>query len=455
MNSAAHSHSAPDPPFSNLEASFCLPAHSIIETVPAHTPVRKLWWANRGLLAIVDQGVVSATSFATVLILGRLLSQETLGIYHLTIGLFFFLQCISDQLVNLPFLIRQSRLAPSRVLRLSGSVFVHNLLLACLGGLAILVAGIVLGVASENNREMATAFVALSFAIPWMLTRDFIHNFLHTRLSQFSVLVFDILVVTLQLGSVALLAWLKILSVPTVFFAMGMACAVVACSWLVKNRNLFRVRKRLLIPQWRLNWLIGRWALGSYLIGSAAPFILPWVLAYSHGLKGAGILAACMTLQGLPQMFLRGTSKYLAPLSANAYGKLGVAELNNVMNKFYLLYVASMTATTLLFGFFGETILQFCFNGSFSGTGSTMLVLGLVCLFQGPDMVAGSGLNSVSRTDLNFVADMARCVAILISAPLAIPAYGVLGVALVLLISMIVSVFARLLLFYRTIRLLR
>ncbi len=452
MNSATHSHANTDVPYSSVDPSFPLNAVPEFASVPTQPPVRQVWWANRGLLAIMDQGVVSATSFVTVLILGRLLSQETLGIYHLTIGFFFFLQCISDQLINLPFLIRQSRLEPSRISRLNGSVLVHNFVLSSFGGLAIFVAGVALGLITENNREMATAFIALSFAVPWMLTRDFIHNFLHTRLSQFNVLIFDTLVVTLQLGSVALLAWLKILLVPYVFLAMGLACAVVAWSWLFKNRNLFQIRKRLLVPQWRLNWNIGRWALGSYLIGSAAPFVLPWILAYSHGLKGAGILAACMTLAGLPQMFLRGTSKYLAPLSANAYGKRGLADLNNVMKKFFLLYAVSMSATTLLFGFFGESILQFCFNGTFAGTGATMLVLGLACLFQGPDMVAGSGLNSISRTDLNFVADVARCIAILISAPLAIPAYGVLGVALVLMISMIASGIARLFLFYRTAR---
>jgi O-antigen/teichoic acid export membrane protein len=396
---------------------------------------------------MTDQAVVSGASFATVLLLGRFVPQASLGIYHLSIGLFFFLQSLSEQLVHLPYLIRQSRLPDSRIKPLNGSVLVHNTTLAISGAIVILIIGLVVRWTHVENRQMASAMMALAVAVPWLMARDFIHNLLHTRLSQLQALVIDTLVVSLQLSLLVLLAYYDYLQIPLVFLVMGLSTGLVASIWLSSNRSFFEIKSRLIIPQWHHNWIVGRWALGSYLVGSAAPMILPWLLAFTHGLESAGLLAACMTLAGLPQMFLRGTSKYLAPLTANAYGQLGVTALNRVMNKFLLLYVVSMTAVLAVFALYGESLVRFCFDDSYAGTATIMLVLGLTSWLQGPDMVAGSGLNAFSRTDLNFAADLVRCLGIVIGAPLFIPALGALGVPLALLIGMITGGITRVILY--------
>src|SRR5207244_2970301 len=60
-------------------------------------------------LSVLDQAVVSGTSFATSVLLGRCASQEDLGVYYLALSVVFFARGVQEQLVSAPYMIYCSR----------------------------------------------------------------------------------------------------------------------------------------------------------------------------------------------------------------------------------------------------------------------------------------------------------------------------------------------------------
>ena len=61
------------------------------------------------MLAVVDQGVVSGTSFLTSVIIGRLGSQEDLGVYSLSLSLVMLLRGVQGELVCSPYTVYCNR----------------------------------------------------------------------------------------------------------------------------------------------------------------------------------------------------------------------------------------------------------------------------------------------------------------------------------------------------------
>src|SRR5262245_24649164 len=59
----------------------------------------------RAFLSIFDQGVVSGTSFVTSVLIGRLCSQEDLGVYSLALSVVFILRGIQGELTSTPYMI--------------------------------------------------------------------------------------------------------------------------------------------------------------------------------------------------------------------------------------------------------------------------------------------------------------------------------------------------------------
>ena len=89
---------------------------------------------------------------------------------------------------------------------------------------------------------------------------------------------------------------------------------------------------------WIHNWRFGRWALASQLLSSTTPYVMPWVIAVTHGEAQTGLLGACSTLVGFPNMFLMGLCNFLSPRTAQAYAHGGLAELRSVLLKTALLF---------------------------------------------------------------------------------------------------------------------
>src|SRR5437879_3484327 len=77
-------------------------------------------------LSVLDQAVVSGTSFATSVLLGRFTSQQELGVYYLALSVIYFARGVQEQLVSAPYMIYCSRKQGAALAEYAGSALMHQ-----------------------------------------------------------------------------------------------------------------------------------------------------------------------------------------------------------------------------------------------------------------------------------------------------------------------------------------
>jgi hypothetical protein len=85
-----------------------------------------------GMASIFDQAVVSATNFATMLIIARLCTKEDMGVYYLGWTLVLFIVAAQGNLISVPYTMYCLRREGQSLASYSGSTLVHQLLASAL-----------------------------------------------------------------------------------------------------------------------------------------------------------------------------------------------------------------------------------------------------------------------------------------------------------------------------------
>ena len=75
-----------------------------------------------GTLALIDQGLVSASRFVTTVLVGRAAGDAGLGAYSLGFTLLMLLTCVQDSLLSVPFTVFGNRMSQRGRRRYAGSV---------------------------------------------------------------------------------------------------------------------------------------------------------------------------------------------------------------------------------------------------------------------------------------------------------------------------------------------
>src|SRR4029079_5389264 len=126
------------------------------ETLPNIGEARTVigWWPRlarlrtslhaQSMLGVFDQGVVSATSFAMSLVIGRICGAHELGTFALAMSIVMLVTALHDALISIPFTILRPQIAPARQAVHAGNSIMQ---VGLLGGLALLVFLIVAGIA--------------------------------------------------------------------------------------------------------------------------------------------------------------------------------------------------------------------------------------------------------------------------------------------------------------------
>ena len=360
----------------------------------------------QGFFSLADQAIVSGTSFLTSVIIARSGSRQTLGAFFLAWNVLIILQAIQGDLISSPYMIHSRRRSGSDADSYTGSVLVHQLLLA--GAACFIIAlGLCLfryksGPTLETFREEGVVFLAV---LPFLLMRHFVRHLSYAQMRIGATTVVDISIAAIQLSGLALLGWMGLLNVSSAYIALGIACGIPTCYWLLAGRQSMRFDWRLVTKHWGENWAFGRWALASQLTGRATGYLLPWVLALTHGEASTGLLAACITIVNMGGTFITGVSNYLTPRAASAFAAGGVVELRKVLQRVAAVYGTVIGSFVIVLVLFGDQIAAFVYGPEFTGGGSIIRLLGVALLVNSLSITVGNGLWAISRPDANFLAD--------------------------------------------------
>lgn len=383
---------------------------------------------RKGMLTVLDQAIVSAANLATAILIGRLCSQEDLGVYSLALSIVVFARGVQENVVSAPYLVYCHRRSGDERATYAGSSFAHHLALTALAVSALLLFALVSS--RYGPAGLLPVLWVLLGATPFLLLREYIRHLAFAHLQLSVAIAIDLVACGLQIGGLLLLGVAGRLSVPAAYGVMGLASAASAAAWLLWRPQPMRFERRRIAEDWRRNWSFARWALVTMLLGSAAPYLMPWILAGTEGVAETGAFYACQTLVAVANMFALGYCRFLGPRAARAMTEGGVAELRGVLAKSALLFAAVIGAFCVVALAAGGPIVHAIYGTRYADAGPTIGVLALASLAGSMGIVVGNGLWAMERPAANFAADVCSFLVTLATAIALTASCGALGAAL-------------------------
>jgi O-antigen/teichoic acid export membrane protein len=386
--------------------------------------------ARKGVLALVDQAVVSGTSFLTTIIIGRFCGAEDLGVFSLGYGWVVVLAGVQQSFVLSPYIVFSNRVKPRSLAVYSGSALVQQGSLSLLGAVLLATGAAACWLGAFDPR-LAAVLIALAFVIPLLSLRDFVRRMMIAHLKISSVLAFDAAVATLQMGALLALTLAGMLSAESACGVLGIACGAPAVLWFVATKRKFIVRRRPALRYARLHWSFGRWMCASQLTDIGQRYALFWLLAVLMGTAMTGVFVACASVVMIFSPIILGLGSVLAPRAAQAYSEGGGAEVKRVVWKTTVLLGLTMAVACAVLAACGELSLKLFYGGhEYSGYGAVVALLSLSTFLSAISFPADNGLWVMGRPDLNFWAGLWGLVVTLVGSALFVPSWGILGAAL-------------------------
>lgn len=384
--------------------------------------------ARRSLTSLADQAIVSGTSFATTIILGRMCLPEELGVYFLALTAVWFVQDIFWEVVSTPYEVLNHRRRGSRLHRYTGSAFAHQMLLSLALIVGLLIYYAVLSVSGAAT-ALATAVLVLAGALPLLLFREFIRQFCFGRLRSGVALAVDATVASIQLSGLLLLAYANMLTAATAYSVIGMACGVAGVAWLLLRHDRMEFRRVAIVHDWQRNWHLSRWTLLSMLLGRATSYLMPWIILFAYDAKRTALLGMCTTLVGVPNMVIVAMCNCMRPRIFREYSENGMRGLKRMLLMSTSIFAVAPALFLIVILLSGDRVGMFFYGQSCVDSGIILAVMTLGRLAGGMGMALAAGLWAVDRPQDNVMPNVWDLVLTLGGAALLVPTWGVIGAA--------------------------
>ncbi len=369
---------------------------------------------GQGGAALADQVVVSGTTLATSIIVGRACSKEQFGLFMLAFSIVLFLNGLVISLISAPYVVRRPHLAKVARARYNGNTLVY---LAALCGVASLGLMLATGASASGFGPggLSSVTAVLSGVIVVQLFKEYARQMSFARMRMEQALAVDSTAGAIQLGGLSWLAASGRLTPSSAFGAIGLACALASLGWWWHSRDAFRVRVRRAVLEFDQHWEIARFAFASGLLYALTANLYPWIVAWAGGTAAAGVWAACFAVAVLIAPLMTGAQNYLAPRLADAYAQGGGPMLRRLAVRVGGAFSALALPYTGFLSLFGGAAVVFCYGGKYADNGHLVAVLGAALLAGAAGFSFGRALFSIHRADVDLLVN-AFALSILLSA---------------------------------------
>jgi O-antigen/teichoic acid export membrane protein len=400
-----------------------------------------------GLIAIVDQALLSGMNFCTTVIVGRACGVGDLGIYSLIFGALVLVTAISESLLTAPFATLHRKLPKDELPYFAGLIFAAQLIacaltLFCFGGLAI--------ASTLAGSPHATALAGAAAAIALVLMREFVRRYQFANLAPGGALAMDAVTLGLQLA-ILFLGWRATgLNLWQVYLAIVIANLAGLLVWALGRRPELRLTWTASVSFLRMTLATGvtnSAALGTLLIQL---YIVPWTLAVLADQQAIGLFAACQTIVMLLNPLTQGLANHLMPSASKVYHEGGITSLLRQMGRYALLLGGLSIGYCVVMTLAAHTLLDLVFGAAYAGYGATLVVLAIAMAVRTTAMTGYIGLWVEGRSLSNAAANALSIVVTVLATVLLFPAFGLLGAAIALLVGDALGALARTALFVLT-----
>jgi O-antigen/teichoic acid export membrane protein len=403
-------------------------------------------------VVLADQGLVSATNFATAVIIGRACGKPELGIYALAWTLLTGATESSATLTTTPYAVFGPLLSAERRPAYRGSIVVHQLLLSTAFALALGVSAAVSLSQGWFSEGLARVMLTTGIAIVFGSLREVERRVSFAELRVGSALGVDVITCMGQAAGLWFLLHLGALSAGATYTLIGLTSAAVGISWLALHRSEFHLDMHLCIADAKRNWGLAKWVLGSWIVGAVGTYTYPWLLAAFHGTSATGIWAACSGIVGFGNPVVLGLSNHVGPQIHNTYANSGADAMRRQVHRAGLQFVALLAPFVLLIGFGGERVVIGIYGKSYAGTGAVVTLLALNLAMTALTLPYARGLFSLERAKLDTFVNVAAIGLLFTIGIAAAKYYGPAGAAAALLASGTITTLIRISVFIREVR---
>lgn len=398
---------------------------------PRHPVVRALgaFYNSRAVWALADQGVVSASNFATTLLLGRFLGSDAMfGFYGVLMEALMFLNSLQAALVIYPLSVRGAKLDNESLRIFVGQCLRLTAVFALPLAIVIAATTFVLGIPGV---AIAIALALITWQIHEMLRRALI-----SRMRLREAILGDIIRYGGLLGATALLAWTSHLSLSNFFSVMTLVSVIGIVVQVIqigpRSDNAGELPRIL-----REFWHIGRWALCASMTALVSTVAVTWTLLLSHGEESVAAYTALANLVKISHPMMFSVMALITPAVAWALHNHGLAHAARTSARYALLGLLALLPFYLLLLIVPQHVISLAY-----GSKSTFTQLGhelrIFCVWYAViycTNIMSAHLNGLEHSRHGFFAQLAQMtVAAVITIPLT-AIYGLNGLLIGGLIS--------------------
>lgn len=336
------------------------------ERLPISRVNEKLTWLGNGLLAVLDQGLISGSNFLIGILLARWLVPGQYGTYAVAFSIFLFLSGFHNALLLEPMSVfgpaSYRKCLQAYIGKLLGLHFALALCLTVLLG-----AGVVALHYFTTDQALAAALLGACISIPsillFWLCRRAAYVELAPGLAARSASAYCVALIVLLM----LIKRLDWLSTFTAFMVQSFAAIVAALLLMVSRRPQFDSRSgpsRADVV--RQHWRYGRWVVATtfvyWLAGNAYYVIVGTLLRMED-------VAALRALQNFTMpfgQFLTAISLLLLPWAAARFAEEGRLGLQRRIRQVTLLFVGVACAYFGVVLVFGGKLIGFFYAGRYT-----------------------------------------------------------------------------------------
>ena len=397
-------------------------------------------WLQKGLLAVLDQGLISGSNFLLAILLARWLSAEQYGAYALSFAIFVLFSFIQQGL----FLEPMSVFGPS-IYRNSQREYLGTLfwLQAALSGVALALAIFaVVTFLRHDTGLFQMALLGMAFSAPSVLLYWFSRRAFYLQLRPGRAVGGAVLYcILLSLGVWSLLRF-GLLSPFTAFLAMGVAALFTSVYQLRQLRPiLFKGKKTT--DFWDVgtrHWNYGRWAISGSL------FIwIPWsvyyaVVAHFSGLAEVANLRALLNLALPVTQTLSAFTLLFLPHASHVSEQESWAGARGLALKITGFFALGSLLYWLPVCLFSAPLLQFLYAGHYSQIARLVPWIALSSVLSGAALGPTIAFRAMrSPATVTFFYFISSAVALVIGIP-ATRLFGIPGAVTCIVLSNFVAV---------------
>lgn len=389
---------------------------------------------GKGTWALADQALISATNFATMVLVARVLTPREFGLYSLAYTGLLFTNGVQSSLVVQP----HASLGAPR----SGAAYVSYTTDTAWSqvGLGVFTAIAVLAVGLAMNARglwIAPMVLALAAAAPAWQFQEFVRRAMYVTTQLNHAFVNDIVSYGGQLIALLALWQQDMLSPVTAILALAGTSAVASALglWQVRTQLDRSISRPQLWSTIKENWLFGKWLLGGNLAFWTSGQLYPIFAAALVSVTATGLMRAAQTVLGPTNVLMNSIDSVFSPKAARSYATGGLEELRCFLARIEMFVMVAMGSYCLAVAIFARPIFHFLYGPEYAEHSWMLTVVALATLTASLRTPIRIGFKAVRQTHAIFHSYMVSSAVNLTLGVLIVRLYGAYGLGMGLMLN--------------------